>query len=91
VSAAIPGDFDLDGNVDGHDFLAWQRDPSIGSLDDWRANFGSGSASAAARTVPVPTAAALILAGVAAFGGAKRRSSLTDGSPLTAGARSKNG
>lgn len=25
VANMLPGDFDLDGNVDGADFLAWQR------------------------------------------------------------------
>ena len=35
------GDFDLDGDVDGQDFLLWQRDPIIGQLDDWKANFGA--------------------------------------------------
>lgn len=29
-----PGDFDLDGDVDGADFLLWQRNPSVGDLAD---------------------------------------------------------
>ena len=40
-ATAIPGDFDADGDVDGQDFLFWQRnDGSADSLEDWRANFG---------------------------------------------------
>src|SRR5690606_32267634 len=35
------GDFNQDGIVDGHDFLAWQRDPGIGRLADWQADYGS--------------------------------------------------
>ena len=27
----LPGDFDADGDVDGADFLAWQRDPTLGA------------------------------------------------------------
>ena len=33
------GDFDFDGDVDGRDFLVWQRNPSIGDLTDWQANY----------------------------------------------------
>ncbi len=40
VTLVTPGDFNLDGNVDGTDFLLWQRDPSIGDLADWQANYG---------------------------------------------------
>jgi len=64
-----PGDFDADGDVDGNDFLVWQR--GLGSthdaadLADWRANFGSGSVGAAA-AVPEPGALWLGLASAAA-------------------------
>jgi hypothetical protein len=34
------GDFDQDGDVDGRDFLLWQRNPSVGSLADWQNNYG---------------------------------------------------
>ncbi len=37
----VDGDFDNDTDVDGADFLTWQRDLAIGDLDDWMANFGS--------------------------------------------------
>jgi hypothetical protein len=50
-----PGDFDGDGDVDGRDFLVWQRSPSIGSLSDWQNNYGAGALSARVTSVPEPT------------------------------------
>lgn len=41
------GDFDEDGDVDGRDFLTWQRNPSVGNLADWQDNYGSRSTPAA--------------------------------------------
>lgn len=46
--ASLPGDFDLDGDVDGRDFLQWQRGQSTsplgaGDLADWQNNFGTDS------------------------------------------------
>lgn len=64
---ATPGDFDLDGDVDGNDFLVWQRDNNVGSLAAWTANFGQGGAPAAAGAVPEPTGAALMLGALAVF------------------------
>jgi hypothetical protein len=54
-----PGDFDGDGDVDGRDFLAWQRDPGIGNLADWQNNYGAGSL-AAIGSVPEPAGLALL-------------------------------
>jgi hypothetical protein len=34
------GDFDGDGDVDGRDFLLWQRNQSLGSLTDWQEQYG---------------------------------------------------
>lgn len=34
------GDFGGDGDVDGEDLMAWQRNRSIGSLSSWRFSFG---------------------------------------------------
>jgi len=65
----LPGDFDFDNDVDGLDFLEWQRGettvPLSGAdLARWEANYGSTiPAVAAAAAVPEPTA--LILAAVA--------------------------
>jgi hypothetical protein len=72
VSLALgqDGDFDGDGDVDGHDFLAWQQGEtttavSVPDLDEWKANYGfplpMGAAAAAA--VPEPTAFGLLLVG----------------------------
>jgi hypothetical protein len=46
VSDGIPGDFDNDGDVDGRDFLVWQRgnspDPlSAADLEEWQNNYGT--------------------------------------------------
>jgi hypothetical protein len=52
--AATPGDFDGDGDVDGRDFVEWQRDPSVGDLADWQANYGTNSNAIGAVAVPEP-------------------------------------
>jgi len=65
VSPLLAGDFDNDGDVDGFDFLAWQRDTSIGSLSDWEGNFGMTSGTlAAASAVPEPTTCMLLIVGL---------------------------
>ena len=65
----IPGDFDADEDVDGADFLGWQRDMNVGSFSDWEANFGTTPLGiAAAATVPEPSGAAMIFFATA-FGG----------------------
>ena len=56
-----PGDFDNDGDVDGADFLIWQRDPAGKSLTDWQNNYGAGTTTAAASAVPEPSSLALML------------------------------
>jgi hypothetical protein len=58
-TAPLQGDFDQDGDVDGADFLTWQRNPSIGDLTIWQANYGSPS-PASAVSVPEPAAFALL-------------------------------
>jgi hypothetical protein len=58
----IPGDFDGDGDVDGRDFLAWQRNPSVGDLADWQANYGAGPLTAASVAILEPASAVLALA-----------------------------
>lgn len=61
--ALIPGDFDGNFEVDGRDFLLWQRDPGIGSLADWQANYGMSlsTISVAVNAVPEPNGLALIV------------------------------
>jgi hypothetical protein len=61
---STPGDFDGDGTVDGRDFLAWQRNPSVGNLTDWQANYGAGPLVAAHVAVPEP-GSLLVLVGLA--------------------------
>ncbi|QDS99456.1 hypothetical protein [Adhaeretor mobilis] len=51
-----PGDFDEDGDVDGADFLEWQRNPSVGNLFGWQNNYGmTAPLSAASTAVPEPS------------------------------------
>ncbi len=57
----IAGDFDADGDVDGRDFLLWQRGGSLNpfsasDLADWQANYGMGGLIAASTAVPEPNA-----------------------------------
>ncbi len=54
------GDFDDDGDVDGADFLLWQRDPSVGELATWQSQFGEVGSGAAATAVPEPGSALLL-------------------------------
>ncbi|MCA9236399.1 MAG: autotransporter-associated beta strand repeat-containing protein [Planctomycetales bacterium] len=66
-----PGDFNMDGNVNGADFLAWQRGyPGTydgADLADWEANYGAvAAASGSVGAVPEPTAGLLaVCAGLA--------------------------
>jgi fibronectin-binding autotransporter adhesin len=65
-----PGDFDGDGDVDGRDFLVWQRNTSVGNLADWQANYGTGIGplTANATAVPEPGSLVLLLAGALVLG-----------------------
>ena len=61
------GDFDMDGDVDGADFLAWQRDPHMGSLADWQTGYGEGAPPQAVTTiVPEPATEIVFLCGIIA-------------------------
>ena len=65
----IPGDFNMDGRVDGFDFLLWQRgqspNPLSGSdLTDWRNNYGTTTLNAQAVSIPEPTILTLFGSGV---------------------------
>jgi hypothetical protein len=68
-----PGDFDADGDVDGGDFLVWQRGfgttYDAADLADWKANFGTAPAISA-----VPEPATMLLSIGAMLGFAWRRS-----------------
>jgi autotransporter-associated beta strand protein len=79
VSVQNPGDFDGDGDVDGRDFLAWQRGQSpnplsAGDLAVWQANYGqAGPLTASSTAVPEPGATVLILLGIAGLSTRARR------------------
>jgi len=65
LTNGLPGDFNSDGIVDGHDLLAWQRgespDPlSPSDLATWEANFG-GAPLVAAVAVPEPSTGLIVL------------------------------
>jgi hypothetical protein len=63
----IPGDFDNDGDVDGRDFLVWQRNPTVGDLADWQANYGTNGTLSSNITVPEPAAGLLLALGLLAM------------------------
>ena len=72
LTVVSAGDFDSDGDVDGRDFLLWQRGNSpnplsAGDLADWQGNYGAGPLTAASVAVPEPSACALLI-GVAFLG-----------------------
>lgn len=62
------GDFDNDGDVDGNDFLKWQRgmSPNSGSPGDlalWQSTYGQGTLVAPVASVPEPASIGLLLVG----------------------------
>jgi hypothetical protein len=71
-----PGDFDLDGDVDGADLLRWQRGQSpnplsASDLATWRSHFAT--AESAAATVPEPAGAVLWAVASLLLHGSQRR------------------
>jgi hypothetical protein len=65
----LPGDFDLDGNVDGRDFLLWQRGEtspplSADSLAEWQTNYGLPSQNNLTAAVPEPNSILTIVIGL---------------------------
>jgi hypothetical protein len=66
--AGTPGDFDDDDDVDGRDFLLWQRGQSTpggplsaSDLADWQANYGAGTGPlSAVIAVPEPASLAML-------------------------------
>jgi hypothetical protein len=73
VSSTPDGDFDGDGDVDGADFLIWQRDTSVGDLADWQDNFGTASLAEAVAAVPEPNSICLLALGLFGLLGVRRR------------------
>jgi T5SS/PEP-CTERM-associated repeat protein len=68
-----PGDFNGDGHIDGRDLLDWQRNPSVGALSDWQANYGNSSLNAAV-SVPEPGSSLFCLFAMLTCLGQSRRS-----------------
>ena len=71
--SAFAGDFDVDGDVDGRDFLKWQRGESsyplsAFDLDDWQDNYGVGMLTATSVAVPEPGSLMLLGIGMIAIG-----------------------
>ena len=67
---SLPGDFDLDNDADGFDFLRWQRGESPNSgnesdFEDWENNFGAvlPAVATGSNAVPEPNSLALLCLG----------------------------
>ena len=73
VNVGIAGDFNSDGRVDGFDFLEWQRNPSVGDLADWEANYGT-PISVNGVAIPEPASSVIALAAILVGLGLRRRS-----------------
>lgn len=67
---ALLADFDIDGDVDGADFLTWQRGESPNPLSqsdlaDWEANYGTvAPLTATSTTVPEPATGLMLTLGM---------------------------
>jgi hypothetical protein len=66
ISTGPNGDYDNDGDVDGRDFLVWQRGGSptpfsAGDLTAWQTNYGAGGPLTAVQAVPEPALLTLLL------------------------------
>ena len=77
---AQPGDFDFDDDVDGRDFLLWQRGGSpnpfsAGDLADWQTQYGTVPLAAVSTAVPEPSTLVLLMGGLVVAG---RRRVCTD-------------
>lgn len=72
-AAGLDGDFNNDGSVDGLDFLEWQRNPAVGDLSDWEANYGL-PLTAATTAVPEPSSLMLCILSATLLTRTRRRS-----------------
>ncbi|MEM8944027.1 MAG: endo-1,4-beta-xylanase [Planctomycetota bacterium] len=74
VDTGVPGDFDGDLDVDGADFLAWQRDDATAEgLAAWQAAYLANGLEAAS-SVPEPGAAVMLLVNLGIMAIRDRRS-----------------
>ena len=66
ATTSLPGDFDGDGDVDGFDFLEWQRGyPTLyddADLLDWQNNYGTTPLTPNTAAVPEPSTIVLAMA-----------------------------
>lgn len=75
----LEGDFDNDGDVDGNDFLVWQRggtDPPLdpNTLTQWQLNYGAGAnLVAAVGVVPEPSCGLLMILGLGSLHAVNRK------------------
>jgi hypothetical protein len=67
---SLPGDFDLDGTVDGNDYAMWRKkDGTQNEYNLWRANYGrtagggSGTSLGGTASVPEPATVLLVVCG----------------------------
>ncbi|QDS98754.1 beta strand repeat-containing protein [Adhaeretor mobilis] len=67
LRVALGGDFDFDNDVDGRDFLVWQRDSGVGSLADWQTNYGM-VVPLSATSAAIPEPSTWVLLSLAVFG-----------------------
>ena len=71
-----PGDFNSDGNVDGLDFLEWQRGfgtlYDAADLADWQTFYGTTSVSENSANVPEPSSLLMLLIGSGLAAGSRR-------------------
>ena len=71
LSIGLTGDFDFDGDVDGADFLVWQRGfgttHNAADIADWQTYFGTTAVAASASAVPEPTSAGLLVMALGAL------------------------
>ena len=69
VISVLAGNFNGDGKVDGEDLLLWQRDPSVGSLAIWEADYDTVASliTAALTAVPEPSTSIVLLLGMVAM------------------------
>jgi len=77
AAAGTSGDFDGDEDVDGADFIEWQRnDGTVQGLADWQSGYGGAGPLSALATVavPEPASAILLLFSVLGLAGLGRRS-----------------
>jgi len=73
IPEPISGDFDDDRDIDGADFLAWQRDPSVGSVTEWKSYYAT-AAQLSSIQVEVPEPVSIVFVALSLLGMGCQRS-----------------